>query len=379
MFGNTEASRAPARRGWATSRTSSAASSTAAVTELDASTRTARRASRTMFGTDFWSWLARIPTSARPSTSRWPARREQNAERLADARVARRRDRRRRGRRQRFAARRLLRLQPSCAESSSTCPRPTATRAFGDRIEFVAGSFFERVRSATLLLSGSSTTGTTSGDGDPAHDPCSARPAHASSHGVRLSRKRARRAKWLDLLMLTLAVDASARAAVACAARRRRARAGLDPGRAARGAMPLTVGTAGHIDHGKTWLVRALTGKDTDRLPEEQRRGISIDLGYAPLELADGRRLSVVDVPGPRALRAHDGRRRHRHRPLPARRRRGRGRASADARAPRDPAAARHRARRRRGDEGRTRSTPRRSSSRSTRRASSCRTRRSSR
>jgi selenocysteine-specific elongation factor len=62
--------------------------------------------------------------------------------------------------------------------------------------------------------------------------------------------------------------------------------------------MPLTVGTAGHIDHGKTWLVRALTGKDTDRLPEERERGISIDLGYAPLELADGRRLSLVDVPG---------------------------------------------------------------------------------
>jgi selenocysteine-specific elongation factor len=62
--------------------------------------------------------------------------------------------------------------------------------------------------------------------------------------------------------------------------------------------MPLTVGTAGHIDHGKTWLVRALTGKDTDRLPEERDRGISIDLGYAPLELADGRRLSLVDVPG---------------------------------------------------------------------------------
>ena len=62
--------------------------------------------------------------------------------------------------------------------------------------------------------------------------------------------------------------------------------------------MALTVGTAGHIDHGKTWLVRALTGKDTDRLPEEQRRGISIDLGYAPLRLDDGRQLSVVDVPG---------------------------------------------------------------------------------
>src|SRR3989475_541513 len=62
--------------------------------------------------------------------------------------------------------------------------------------------------------------------------------------------------------------------------------------------MPLTVGTAGHIDHGKTWLVRALTGKDTDRLPEEQARGVSIDLGYAPLELPDGRRLSLIDVPG---------------------------------------------------------------------------------
>src|SRR3982750_536081 len=61
--------------------------------------------------------------------------------------------------------------------------------------------------------------------------------------------------------------------------------------------MPLTVGTAGHIDHGKTWLVRALTGKDTDRLPEEQRRGISIELGYAPLEVG-GRQLSLVDVPG---------------------------------------------------------------------------------
>src|SRR5215510_14698009 len=62
--------------------------------------------------------------------------------------------------------------------------------------------------------------------------------------------------------------------------------------------MALTVGTAGHIDHGKTWLVRALTGKDTDRLPEEQERGISIALGYAPLELPDGTRLSLVDVPG---------------------------------------------------------------------------------
>ena len=59
-----------------------------------------------------------------------------------------------------------------------------------------------------------------------------------------------------------------------------------------------TLGTAGHIDHGKTVLVRALTGVDTDRLPEEQARGISIELGYAPLDLPSGRRLSVVDVPG---------------------------------------------------------------------------------
>jgi selenocysteine-specific elongation factor len=62
--------------------------------------------------------------------------------------------------------------------------------------------------------------------------------------------------------------------------------------------MPLVVGTAGHIDHGKTWLVRALTGRDTDRLPEEHERGISIDLGYAPLELPGGLHLSLVDVPG---------------------------------------------------------------------------------
>ncbi|MGH7566785.1 MAG: selenocysteine-specific translation elongation factor, partial [Gemmatimonadota bacterium] len=59
------------------------------------------------------------------------------------------------------------------------------------------------------------------------------------------------------------------------------------------------VGTAGHIDHGKTALVAALTGIDTDRLPEERRRGISIDLGFAPLELGPGAPpASVVDVPG---------------------------------------------------------------------------------
>ena len=116
--------------------------------------------------------------------------------------------------------------------------------------------------------------------------------------------------------------------------------------------MPLTVGTAGHIDHGKTWLVRALTGKDTDRLPEERERGISIDLGYAPLDLPDGRRALADRRPGTRALRPEHGRRRNGDRPLPPRRRRRRGRAAADARAPRDPLAARDRARRRCGHEG---------------------------
>jgi selenocysteine-specific elongation factor len=58
------------------------------------------------------------------------------------------------------------------------------------------------------------------------------------------------------------------------------------------------LGTAGHIDHGKTALVKALTGVDTDRLPEERERGISIALGYAELTLPSGRALSVVDVPG---------------------------------------------------------------------------------
>ena len=62
------------------------------------------------------------------------------------------------------------------------------------------------------------------------------------------------------------------------------------------------VGTAGHIDHGKTALVKALTGVDTDRWEEEKRRGITIDLGFAPLPLAGGIQASVVDVPGHEAF-----------------------------------------------------------------------------
>ena len=64
----------------------------------------------------------------------------------------------------------------------------------------------------------------------------------------------------------------------------------------------MIIGTAGHIDHGKTALVRALTGVDTDRLPEEKRRGITIELGFAPLDLPGVGRASIVDVPGHEAF-----------------------------------------------------------------------------
>ena len=62
--------------------------------------------------------------------------------------------------------------------------------------------------------------------------------------------------------------------------------------------MTVVIGTAGHIDHGKTTLLRALTGIDADRLPEERRRGMTIDVGYAHLTLPDGTELDFVDVPG---------------------------------------------------------------------------------
>jgi selenocysteine-specific elongation factor len=70
----------------------------------------------------------------------------------------------------------------------------------------------------------------------------------------------------------------------------------------AKPARDLVLGTAGHIDHGKTSLVRALTGVDTDRLPEEKRRGITIDLGFATWNLAPGLVASIVDVPGHEAF-----------------------------------------------------------------------------
>ena len=58
------------------------------------------------------------------------------------------------------------------------------------------------------------------------------------------------------------------------------------------------IGTAGHVDHGKTCLIKALTEIDTDRLKEEKKRGITIELGFAYLDLANGQRVGIVDVPG---------------------------------------------------------------------------------
>ena len=60
----------------------------------------------------------------------------------------------------------------------------------------------------------------------------------------------------------------------------------------------IILGTAGHVDHGKTTLVKRLTGVDTDRLKEEKDRGITIELGFAPLELPSGQHVGIVDVPG---------------------------------------------------------------------------------
>ena len=60
----------------------------------------------------------------------------------------------------------------------------------------------------------------------------------------------------------------------------------------------IIIGTAGHIDHGKSTLVKRLTGIDPDRLPDEKRREMTIDLGFAPFELRTGQRVGLIDVPG---------------------------------------------------------------------------------
>ena len=60
----------------------------------------------------------------------------------------------------------------------------------------------------------------------------------------------------------------------------------------------IVIGTAGHIDHGKTTLIKALTGRETDKLEEEKRRGISINLGFTYFDLPSNKRVGIVDVPG---------------------------------------------------------------------------------
>ena len=82
------------------------------------------------------------------------------------------------------------------------------------------------------------------------------------------------------------------------------------------------IGTAGHVDHGKTSLVRSLTGRETDRLSEEKRRGITIELGFAHGH-SDGTQTSIVDVPGHGAISRYHGGWSSRSRPRHARHRGG--------------------------------------------------------
>ena len=70
----------------------------------------------------------------------------------------------------------------------------------------------------------------------------------------------------------------------------------------------IVIGTAGHVDHGKTSLIKAMTGVDCDRLKEEKQRGLTIELGFTFLDLPSGTRVGVVDVPGQTAQTELDGR-----------------------------------------------------------------------
>ena len=145
-----------------------------------------------------------------------------------------------------------------------------------------------------------------------------------------------------------------------CARSSRPTTARATPSRAsgvAAGAMRV-VATAGHVDHGKSSLVLALTGTDPDRFEEEKRRGLTIDLGFAHTMLPSGAGISFVDVPGHvrflRNMLAGVGRRRR----LPVRGRRHRRLEAPERGAPAHPRAARHRARCGRAHQGRTPSTP---------------------
>ena len=248
---------------------------------------------------------AQHPDGAR-RLRRGDGRRQGDARRAARrARLARRRDRRRRRRRQRRVARRAAR---SC--------RPRLRGIVFDLPETDRDEIALR-RAARLRRRGASSrrcrAATPTSSRAILHDWDDERAA-AILRTIRAARSARRAAARRSRPSSRRGTSRTARSGSTCSCSRScgrerdeaqwrtllasRVRAGEIERRADRAQMPLTVGTAGHIDHGKTWLVAALTGKDTDRLPEEQERGISIDLGYAPLDLPDGTRLSVVDVPG---------------------------------------------------------------------------------
>ena len=299
-----------------TSRTSSAASGFERSADLDASTaaRRSRSVRRRLLG------VARASTRREraPSTARWRRARQSRLERLepldwrGDETVVDVGG----GNGSLLAA--LLERHPELRGIVLDLPETVRDEAaFGDRLEFVEGSFFESRAAGRRLR--------------PLDDPPRlARRGRGGGSCARSARGRARDARLVLIDESVIRAGQRARrrevARPADARPRRRARArrrssgarcssgaGFEPVALERGLieahMPLTVGTAGHIDHGKTALVEALTGKNTDRLPEEHERGISIDLGYAPLELPDGTQPLRRRRPGPRALRPHDGRR----------------------------------------------------------------------
>ena len=276
------------------SRTSSAASGYQA--RRASWTHPARPASPRLHGTDFWSWLAAHPDER----ALFDRAMEQGKEREWSGSTGSTGAATRRSSTSAAATARcsmaLLERRPGLRGIVFDLPETVRDEAaLGDRIRVRRGQLLrERARRATSTsCRRSSTTGTTRAR----RRSCGrSAPARRRTRGWSSSRRSSPTGnepgggKWLDLLMLALFAgrernEAQWRELL----ERERLRADEHRARADPGAMPLTVGTAGHIDHGKTWLVRALTGKDTDRLPEEKERGISIDLGYAPLELPGGR------------------------------------------------------------------------------------------
>ena len=336
------------------SDTSSAVRVYQAIGRLDAS---GKASFPELYETDFWSWLAEHPDERAVFDTAMEQGKQQRVERFdrvdwrGDETVVDV------GGGNGSLLVQLLARQPGLRGIVFDLPETVRDeQALGEKIEFVEGSFFESVPQGDVYV-----LSTILHDWDDESAAAILRTIReAASPESRLILLEAV-VPWQRTGRSQVARPADARALrrpraqrgpVARAPRGRGLRAGEHRGRLDPGSMPLTVGTAGHIDHGKTWLVRALTGKDTDRLPEEQERGISIDLGYAPLDLPSGRRLSRHRRAGPRALHPQHGRRRERDRPLPARDRRDRGRAASDARAPGDPSVARDRPGRSRRDEG---------------------------